>query len=345
MSIDVIDESFFGSEYISPEEAVGVNERAVDFKLAVEQAKLVEPYIVPFDAIASQAEVDYGTSINEVCADQVLGIAAENGSRFFTNSQEMADILSWIHSVGISRTSIAETSAHKVFFASVVNEQPYRVAVKSFLPYGKSGFREKAVNEWVNILLARRIGLDTFSPMAFLLTDASGYVITMRQDDLDPMDNTDWSTVLDYPQKENMITDLRKIGPSLARLHDKGCYHGDPQVKNVVLTQTGSVHLIDWEAATFVDPRKGIDPAVYKKTVRDLIVLFGSLARETKDKGVGLLARQTPVTQRHFFDELVLKPYIEERMKLAEGRPQTEQDALLDHLVEIDTRLAEYIQN
>jgi hypothetical protein len=119
-------------------------------------------------------------------------------------------------------------------------------------------------------------------------------------------------------------------------------------------TQSGKVDLIDWEAATF--SHRGFwrfrdeikEPGIRRKAVHDLQVLFGSLARPLEKHGVGLLHHLTPRAQFSYFNELVLAPYIEERLRLIEEETMAnfdEKEAAMLHVGEIEHETTYYIQS
>jgi hypothetical protein len=199
-------------------------------------------------------------------------------------------------------------------------------------------------------MLARKSGLDTFLPLGFMINDGIGYTITERQDDIDSLDNVDWTQVLMLPdQHPGMLEDLQKVGPALAKLHHGGIYHGDPQMKNGVITQRGSMHWIDWEATTVVprsnQPTEEIQALLQHKIVRDLRVLFSSLARSTDLQGIGLLHHQTPLAQWQYFDELIFTPYIAERLRLLDNSPPDQAETAFGVLQAAEDEISEYIRN
>jgi hypothetical protein len=122
-------------------------------------------------------------------------------------------------------------------------------------------------------------------------------------------------------------------------------------MKNHVITQSGSVHLIDWEAANFsyTGLQRFLDSATEAQlradAVRDLKVIFGSLARPVDGYGVGLLSGRTPQAQFSYFKELVLDPYTKRRLILGEQQHGTDDEmlALLEHLTEVEGEITAYI--
>lgn len=298
------------------------------------------------DEIAESAARPH-KSLTQSCTEQLEGIAKGEYQRcWITDSEESAITLHGLQNVMVSRTSIAESSAHHVFFARLSSEHhSVRVAIK---PFEKEP--TKAVTEWVNMKLAQERGLKVFKPLGFLIAD-KGYMVTERQDGVEPMDNAEWRNIFTFPEEnKGLLEDIAKVGPVLARVHHKGCYHGDPQLKNLVVTQTGSVHLIDWEAATFgyagawrfSDQDK--EPHTRRMAAHDLKVLFSSLARPVSKHGVGMLDGLTPATQHKIFDELLLTPYIEERLKLLQAANEPEHmDAAMTHLGEVEQEVSDYI--
>lgn len=334
-----------GSAYLAPEELPDSHLTVRNFQEAL---TAVTPQVVDFDPILEDAESgSHEKTVTQFCVEGVKGALSVCGEEgLYVGSDDLSTDIAGLNDVMISRTSIGETSAHQVFFASLTDGQRgLRVAVKPFVidPL-------KSINEWSNTLIARRRGLETFFPIGFVLHDSTGYSLSVRQDGIEPMDNADWTAALANPDSnQEMLMDLKKLGPAIARLHERGCYHGDVQLKNAVITERGSVHVIDWEAANFIDRRNSSNRQpefVYKKTLRDMIVLFGSLARSVQQQGVGLLSGLTPVAQWSFFRDLILSPYIDERLQLAQSSSRPEvADAILLQLGSLEDELKLYILN
>ncbi len=252
--------------------------------------------------------------------------------------------------VTFSRTAIGENSAHGVFFATS-NEE--RIAVKQFSKKSEKGSpATPAVTEWVNMHLAADRGFGVFEPVA-LIPDAEGsYLITARKDGFEPLDNdASWGDVIANPSKhEDLVETIDMIGPTLADLHHKGGWHGDTQLKNWgIVEETGELQLIDWEAATFLEPSDmlGADEFTHAErmqrlTERDLKVLLGSLVRSTEEKGVGMLDKFDKPVVWEYFKEFILTPYIDMRLELAEAAPAADQYALYDALAALEESLHEY---
>ena len=341
------DRLYDGSEYVLPEQSTAAA-TAVGFKNSLRDAHETAIQVVDFDDIIAQSYDRGDKTLSQGCID-IIKAHVKNAPHFsfYTHDPAMAVRVERLPQTLIARTSIAETSAHEVFFALLSNDDDdrMRVAVKSF-----HGEPEKAITDWTNTMLARKSGLDTFPPVGFMISNGVGYTVTERQDDIDPLDNVDWTKVLMLPdQYKNMLDDLCKVGPALARLHHGGIYHGDTQLKNGVLTQRGSVHWIDWEAATLISrstpPSDSLKDLLHHKTTRDLKVLFGSLARSVEAKGVGLLHRQTPLAQWQHFDELILTPYFAERIKLLDTATPEQAEMAFNVMQAAEDEIAAYIKN
>ncbi len=337
-----------GSFYVLPEQGGDSAALATDFKDSLREAQQMPIQVIDFPEVVADACEREHSSLTQSCTDVLVDTVKDAPhTYFYTHDAGMANRIRPLVTTLISRTSIAESSAHQVFFAKLTDgEDSVRIAVK---PFTKAP--EKAVTDWTNTMLARTRGLHTFKPVGFIICDGTGYTVTERQDDIDPLDNVDWSRALLQPEQHvNMLEDILKVGPALARLNDAGIYHGDPQMKNGVLTQTGSMHWIDWESSTFI-VESGLKQdfkslaLIQRKSVHDLRVLFSSLARPLEKQGVALLNNQTPATQLHYFRELILNPYIEERMKLMEGRGQENNETALALLGEIEADIVAYIEN
>lgn len=341
-------EQFEGSIYYPPSEAAELAANTVNaFQHELEIVRLTPPHIVVIEEAITHARQSSGKTLTQSCVEFVEKIVASDvNTRWYVDSKETAQVMHGLRKTMISRTSIGETSAHQVFFARLSGDHHgVRVAVKPF-----EFEPNKAIREWVNMKLAETMGLHVFRPLGFMVA-GKGYSITERRDGIELLDNADWTQVLTQADKnQSLLDDLRKIGPALARVHHKGCYHGDPQAKNMVITQSGSVNLIDWEAATFrrSDAETLMDaaqePGIRRMAGHDLRVLFGSLARSVGDHGVGFLTGLTPPSQYSYFRELIIDPYIEERMRLIGEQDNIESiESSLAHLGEIEREVAHYV--
>ncbi len=335
-----------GSKYeLAEQSAAGI--AAVNFKDSLREVRERPVKVIDFNGVVAQAYEREDKTLSQSCIDIVEDISRNAPHTYmYTHDAEIARRLERLPHTFISRTSIAETSAHKVFFALLTSgDEGMRVAVKAFKQEPI-----KAIADWTNTMLARKSGLDTFLPLGLLISDGVGYTITERQDDIDPLDNVDWTRVLMQPnESKNMLDDLKMIGPALARLHHGGIFHGDPQMKNAMLTQRGSMHWIDWESSTLISrsakPTEELKAMLHHKTVRDLRVLFRSLARPVSLQGVGLLHRQTPLAQWQHFDELILAPYFAERIRLLENGTAEQFETNFGVMEEAERDIAEYIKN
>lgn len=341
-----------GSVYFLPEELPDPSETVMRFTDTLAAIREVPFQNINIPELIGQSLERPHKSLTQGCVEVLRELTRDaDHVYFYSHDTETIKELQGLSDLLISRTSIGETSAHQVFFAALSDgERKVRVAVKPF--QAPKSAPEKAITDWSNTLLARVGGLHTFRPLGFVIDGDRGYTLTERQDDIEPMDNADWTQALSLPEKHSsMIEDLKKVGPCLARLHDIGCFHGDPQLKNLVIAQRGSVHLIDWEAATFISQpnwwKQGEDKRLLmeKKATRDLRVLFGSLARSVADKGVGLLDGLTPRAQLSYFRELVLTPYVTERLSLLEDIDANDIEPATVQIAEIESSISSYIQN
>lgn len=350
---DILHETPVGSIYLSPEELPNPSEAVNKFQEVLQTAAIYPPRVIDFPLITADALEEPQKTLTQGCVSRLQELLQGSDHDYlYTVDATTAAELSGLHDIRISRTSIGETSVHQVFFGMLTDgDRKIRVAIKPFSNSAALKSKpEKVMTEWTNMMLARESGLHTFRPLGFILSGNTGYLITERQDDIEPMDNADWSQVMSSPEKhEAMVNDLMKVGPALAHLHDIGCYHEDPQLKNLVLTQRGSVHLIDWEASVFIPQTswwtdKGVGTeVVMKKTTHDFYKLFGSLARPVKWQGVGLLDGLTPAVQFAEFQRLILSPYLAERLKSIEGLEPDEYMQAYTLLGEIEADVKEYI--
>lgn len=345
---NIPEEPYFGSQYILPEQSGDVVAKAINFKISLGEVQQYPMQVIDFDSVIDQANERNHKTLSQECLEIVLSeVQDAPHTYFYTYNAYNAERIQKLRNVFISRTSIGETSAHKVFFALLTSDDDQlRVAVK---PFVSGNIAEKTITDWSNTLLARKNGLDTFEPLGFMICNGVGYTLTERQDDIDSMDNVDWSRALLSSDNESLINDITKIGPALARLNHLGIFHGDPQMKNGVLTQRGSMHWIDWEASTVINrnqdqPSQKNELLIREKTVRDLLVLFNSLARSVGDNGVGLLDGKTPLAQYQSFDELVLSPYVNERLRLIDNSNPAKAEAILLELGEVEQDISDYIK-
>ena len=154
-------ESNYGSEHFSESSDDCSNEQALRFRDDFNVLRGRIPNVIDFkNVMEDAADKDPAKTITKGCTDLVQNTIHENGQGFYTDSYHKAELLNGMDRIEISRTSVAETSAHKLFFASLFkNSSPLRVAVKGFNPEKRG---THAITEWVNTLLARKIGLDTF---------------------------------------------------------------------------------------------------------------------------------------------------------------------------------------
>ncbi|HEX3568565.1 MAG TPA: lipopolysaccharide kinase InaA family protein [Candidatus Saccharimonadales bacterium] len=339
---DIFPSEFFGSVYVSPEEIAPMMPSVVAFQETFR--RLGEPRVVTL----LDAPLEAGkSSLTEQATDgAVFQMGESSATRLYVDSDERAQELSGnMQSMRISRTSIAETSAHGVFFTKMSGSGgTVRVAVKRF----ENGPRG-AVQEWANTKLAAERGFGAFQPLGYIAAEDTGYMLTYRRDDVESLDNSDWTRALRDPEAhQSMLEDISKVGPLLARLHHEGAYHGDAQLKNIVIDQMGQLDFNDWESSTFTE-RPTWSKLSYEqadshrhKIERDLKVLFGSLARSVEDKGVGLLTNLTPQAQTGYFREFIMTPYIEARLQLL-GQDSPDADAAMVVMGEVEDAITQYI--
>lgn len=337
-----------GSVYFLPEEMPDPNNNVRLFAEALETVRTGGVATIDMDDVVGQAMERPHKSLSQSCID-VITEQVDNADQtsLYVHDSEIGKELDGLNQLLISRTTIGETSAHQVFFAVLTDGQrKVRVAVKPFVKEP-----HKAITEWSNTQLANRSQLTTFPPIGFIMTGNRGFVLTERQDGVESMDNVNWASALQNPElNQEMLEDIVKIGPALARLHDMGWYHGDTQLKNIVITQSGSVHLIDWEASAFL-PQSMLraddsqSDFIRQKTTKDLKVLFSSMARDVAHKGVGLLHGYRPSAQVSYFNDLILKSYVDTRLQLIYQHPGKYSDAAIDHVGEVEEAVTQYIQS
>lgn len=341
-----VPEQPLGSDYIDPRSLENIPDQVGRFCEVVAQ-QVTEPRSIPLsDIVATQRGSDKLWS--QASVDVVAGLidGQPYGRLYVDGDTETSELHGNTQHVRLARTSVAETSAHNVFFAKMLGYNGgSRVAVK---PHENG--TERLITEWVNTTIARNLGFGAFETLGIIRTREGGYILTKRRDDVEPLDNSEWAGILnDTEANKAMIEDLTQVGPLLARLHDVGGFHCDPQLKNFVVTEQGTLDFIDWESGKFYDkPSWGEmeytqEEQLLSGAQRDLKILFGSLARSLEMHGVGLLDGYTTSAQWSLFKQYVLNPYIEERMKLIENAGHADIDRALTHLTEIEEELENYI--
>ncbi len=241
----------------------------------------------------------------------------------------------------VIRTASAETSAHHVFFGIMHGGEPegrgLKVAIKPCVEN-----RTTACSDWLNATLAAKNGERGYKTVGFMFHDGTGYSITELDESTDTLDNTNWGNVLvDESDLEYMhqVAILGDIAKKLADLHNKNVFHGDPQFKNIALDVTGETFFIDWESATFFGGDQKYSDILHKSE-HDLRVLFSSMARSEKAKGVGILSDFTHSVQWVLFKKHIFDPYMEERLEKAE-----DPGLVFDLVADIEERLEQYITN
>lgn len=268
----------------------------------------------------------------------ILRDTAAKGQRFWVSPEYEWLERSAFNEFHVLRAARAETSAHQVFFGLLHDGDPDRrslpVAVK---PCVKRP--EKACSDWVNNSLVKRDGLRGFEPVGFMMHDGKGYSITRLDVSADTLENTPWSAVFRDEQDERFAHQretLSEIAIKLARLHEKGIFHGDPQFKNVALDVTGEVFFIDWESSTVFEERELSEDRRFERASKDLRILFASMTRTEEQEGVGLLSHLTPRTRWDFFKKYIFNPYMEKTLEKSE-------DARFEMLGELEEHIRDYI--
>lgn len=335
-----------GSRYVTSEQVLPENVEAFRGMIGRE---IVDARVINAPELDTKT-FDTNSAVDAVA--KAIGGGYGKLGRLYTGSEAHAqEVSGLLQSAPISRTITAETSAHQVFFGKLVGPAgEARVAVKPFTKRddGNTAPYRKVIQEWANTNAARSRGFGAFAPIGFIPTSEGGYMITERRDDVDPMDGVDWEGALNDPDREDLITELKEVAPLLANLHHNGITHGDPQIKNFVIDQRGAVDAIDFESA-HIQPH-GEQPAdtdgLLRRTRRDLIVLFSSLARGTADAGIGLLSNMTPQAQLSYYKELVLNPYVETRLKLMEDvADETQHESVIELLGTLEEDVVKYIED
>ncbi|MDQ3159053.1 MAG: hypothetical protein M3P98_02885 [bacterium] len=255
------------------------------------------------------------TPLNEIIARKIIERTVRKAPIAWVSPIHKKITLAGLDSVDPLRSARAETAAHNGFFAVMYNSKDLEKYESVYIkPFEER--REKAVHDWLNGLMAKEWGQQTFSPLGFLMGEQSGYSITLLQDDADTLENTNWRTVFidpTNPDNTEQIETIESVGRKLAEIHNDGIFHKDTQFKNIAWNVLGEVYLIDWESAQIFG-NDGEQDRKISLAAHDLIVLFGSMFRTKAQYGVGLLSDFTEETQWYFFDKHVLTPYLTERI-------------------------------
>lgn len=252
----------------------------------------------------------------------------------------------WLQGAGFSsfnviRSSRAETSAHQVFFGVMHDPDDETRG----LPVAVKPCEDKAMTacqDWLNGSLAKREGERTFKPVGFILHDNRGYSLTELESEVETLDSTEWDRVLleeHNPAYEGQRELIGGVAVSLAELHRKNVFHGDPQFKNIALDITGEVFLIDWESATFYEKSPKFQE-MHHKLMHDLKVVFRSMALPEDRTGVGLLSPFTHKIQWQLFRQYFFDTYMESYLEGVKA-----DEVQVDLAGELEESLREYIEN
>lgn len=342
----ITDPALIGSDYIDPRSLESIPD-SVDAFCDTLIHQVTEPRPLGIGALINEAMSAKG-SWSQCCSGNIGSIVDDHpfGRLYVDGTEEKALLDGKTQGVRLARTSGAETSAHQVFFARLTGYTgDIRVAVK---PHASG--TERAITEWANTLIARKLGFGAFSIVGFIRTESGGYLLSPRRDDVESLDNMEWTSGLTGSREGyDMLSYLPRLGSLMARLQSKGGYHCDPQLKNFVIDQEDSLDYIDWEAAKFLGAIDWASISYEEEethlnaATRDLKILFGSLARGVDRHGVGLLDGLTYPAQLAYFKEYILNPYLEERLTILDERSEANVDRAILHLTQIELKMEEYI--
>jgi hypothetical protein len=142
-------------------------------------------------------------------------------------------------------------SAHDIAFgvAQIRNGGGPRlvnVAIKHFYESGK------AVIDAANNSAILDRGFSTTNPMAVIIDNARGYIITPVIPGVQSIDTEPWHQYLNNPDSEvaeHFEGRLKDIAEMAAKLNSKGINHADGALRNYWVTTTGKVEPFDWESA------------------------------------------------------------------------------------------------
>ena len=146
----------------------------------------------------------------------------------------------------------AGDSHHEVVFGKVMLKSEektdlVKVAFKSFTTESN-----QAIHEHDCLIAAKERGFDTYQPLALAKDGEDTYLITEFRDEVESMDNADWTISPQDSEKyqSEVVPNLHFMADNMAKMHAKGLFHGDAQPKNFARTDTGSFVLIDLENTT-----------------------------------------------------------------------------------------------
>lgn len=249
---------------------------------------------------------------------------------------EFADMVADLEHAEIRRTTAAETSAHKVFFADLKNADGSTLLPVAIKPFDASP--NHALDDFMGGVRAQQNCITTFQPVGYMVGRDMNFSITALDESTESLDVRSWESVLINLEDEkfgDQRKKLSKIGELVAGLHARGVFHGDLQFKNISQNIHGEISFIDWESSTFIDPSDGEDySGKVEHAASDLWDLYDSAARSESRYGVGLLSRFDRALKWDYFNKFILEPYMDEYARLyGEG------DASIDLIADIEEAL------
>lgn len=199
----------------------------------------------------------------------------------------------------------ATDSLHQVMFGCLHLQGDQRrtvtdVAVKPF----KEAASKRAEHELRCLELLERSGINAFKPIGILSSDRYEFLITEFESQILSLDNVHWG----YPLKtaefhEYLGPMLYGVGESLGELHSKGVFHGDAQIKNFALSESGDTQALDLEGAAYINESDEIIRQLPNMGFGDIVMLYSTL------KTQGFLTGETSENNFNTFNAYVLEPY------------------------------------
>jgi|GEM_PF-846700 len=176
-------------------------------------------------------------------------------------------------------------SAHGVVFGDLYNGEKHSIPV-AIKPHISEKSQDSCLNEYFNNAMVQFLGFPNLESVGFICVGPNrAYSLTLRDDTLTTLDSMNWSDY--YPfnykeSKESYYSDKweiwRQISQQTAILHNHGNrVHGDLAVRNIAITISGGVFLIDWERARLMQSEPRDAEVRYNNSYTDLSELMDSI--------------------------------------------------------------------
>ncbi len=326
-----------GSNELEP----GHKNQVYAFRQAIEEGYALNgAQVIDIDR-HEHAIINESKPINVQMAVSIQERVERNNNRLWLSPEYSELMGAGLTKFSVVRTSVAETSAHQVFFGLLYNDKDTQAALPvAIKPCTTKPI--KACYDWLNAqIVSTKEGMRCFKPVGFMYgSDGTGYSITELEKGVEALDNSNWvnvATDIENEEYAGQRQNIKFIAEKLANIHRKNIFHGDPQFKNIAVDITGDIFFIDWESATFLtDEAK--PSIVLHKAVHDLRVMYGSMALPEQHNGIGLLSGFKLPVQWDYFKEYVFDPYME---AFIEGRDDNSK--AFQQISDTEEQLKEYI--